>query len=259
MEWWHIVVLLGLGLAAGALGGLLGIGGSVLMIPVLTLVLHRDAHIAQAAAMIVNVFVAVPALFQHHRVRAVQWDIVRRMLPAGVVCILIGVVLSNRLDGEMLKFLFGAFLLIEVARMVLRIIHRQGEVHVEHPRRGWAACGFVGGVMGLLAGVLGIGGGALAVPLLQRVSGLPLRQCIATTSAVMCVTALFGAIVKNLALEGMGFDAWSGVRIAICLAPTAVVGGLCGATLTHALPFKWVRLAFVLLLAWASANLLGVL
>ncbi|MHC4947395.1 MAG: TSUP family transporter, partial [Planctomycetota bacterium] len=86
-----VVILVGLGLVAGALGGLLGIGGSVVMIPVLTLVLHRNQHLSQAAAMIVNIFVAVPAALRHHRAEAIQWDVAARMLPAALLFILVGV------------------------------------------------------------------------------------------------------------------------------------------------------------------------
>src|SRR5688572_28197902 len=69
----EIISLLALGLVAGALGGMLGIGGSIIMIPVLTLLLHRNHHVSQAVAMIVNVFVSFPAVWQHHRADAVRW------------------------------------------------------------------------------------------------------------------------------------------------------------------------------------------
>src|SRR5436190_20919422 len=81
----EIIALLVLGLVAGALGGMLGIGGSVIMIPVLTVVLRRDLQLSQAVAMIVNVFVSLPALLQHHPAKAVRWDMVGRMLPAAIV------------------------------------------------------------------------------------------------------------------------------------------------------------------------------
>src|SRR5262245_18021046 len=64
-----IVALLVLGLFAGALGGMLGIGGSVIMIPVLTVELRRDHQLSQAVAMIVNVFVSLPAVLQHRRAK----------------------------------------------------------------------------------------------------------------------------------------------------------------------------------------------
>ena len=73
-----------------------------------------------------------------------------------------------------------------------------------------------------------------------------------------------GAARKNLSLGALtaadgtllGLSADQSLLIAACLAPTALVGGLFGAHLTHALPLKWIRLAFILLMAWASANML---
>ncbi|MHC4908615.1 MAG: TSUP family transporter, partial [Planctomycetota bacterium] len=108
-----LVALGVLGLCAGILGGLLGIGGSILMIPALKLLIDTDQHLAQAAAMIVNLFVALPAMLRHLRNGAVRWDVVLRMLPFGVVTILAGVELSNVFDGRdsrLLTFAFGLFL-----------------------------------------------------------------------------------------------------------------------------------------------------
>ena len=104
----------------------------------------------------------------------------------------------------------------------------------------------------------------LAVPLLQRVCRLPLRQCIATSSAAMVITAAIGAFRKNMTLPTHLTDAGDPIAIAdslliaVCLIPTAIVGGFLGARLTHVLPLKWVRLAFLLLLALAAMRMLGV-
>ena len=99
----EVISLLAVGLGAGAIGGMVGVGGSIVIIPVLTLVMHHDQHLSQAAAMIVNVFVAAPALVRHHRADAVRWDIMVRMLPWGLVLIVVGVWASNQFDGEVLK------------------------------------------------------------------------------------------------------------------------------------------------------------
>ncbi|MHC5004641.1 MAG: sulfite exporter TauE/SafE family protein, partial [Planctomycetota bacterium] len=237
-----ILALLALGLVAGCLGGLLGIGGSIVMIPAMTLLLDRSQHLAQAAAMIVNVFVAVPALRQHQRARAVRWDVARRMLPAALVAIVVGVEASNRISGARLKQVFGFFLVYVIAVNVIKLVRRTPEP-VEHEQHsGWPASTTVGGFMGFAAGLLGIGGGGIAVPLLQRVCNLPLRQCIATSTAVMCITAGLGAWRKNAALENLAAADGSAITLqeslltAACLAPTAVVGGLLGAALTHRLP-----------------------
>jgi len=262
----EIVALLILGLVAGAFGGMLGIGGSIIMIPVLTLLLGVDHHLTQAVAMIVNLFVSLPAMMQHHRAGAVRWSLVARMLPAGVVCIIVGVNVSNFILGEVMEKIFGAFLLYIVFDNVRRLIRKRPEPALHEQRANWGIASLVGGVTGFVAGLLGVGGGIIAVPLLQRICKLPLRQCIATTAAFMCFTATVGAIRKNLTLPSLvgadgvslGLDWHDSVLIASFLAPTAVLGGLFGGKLTHALPLTWVRIAFTLLMTWASLDMLGV-
>ena len=254
-----------LGLVTGVLGGMLGVGGSIVMIPVLTLLLRHDTHAAQAAALTVNAFVAVPAMTRHHRAGAVRWEAVRRSLPAGLVCIVLGVAVSNLFDGERLLKVFGVFLIYVIVTDLLKVVGVQPEVTAGNPRMTWPRCTLVGGLMGFVGGVLGIGGGLVAVPLLQRLAHLPLRQCIATSSAVMCVTAVLGAAYKNATLArhvdsaGQMLTIRDSLMIAACLAPTAMLGSLIGARLTHSLPVRWIRLAFVLLLAYAAGKMLGLL
>jgi uncharacterized membrane protein YfcA len=261
-----ITTLMALGLCAGALGGMLGIGGSIIMIPVLTLVLHREMALAQAVAMIVNVFVALPAMLQHHRAKAIRWQVVARLLPAGVVFIIIGVEVSNRIDGEILKKCFGVFLLYMIWTNIYELLHNKNDTPLTQQRTGWGLISTIGAVTGFMAGLLGIGGGNVAVPLLQRFGRLPLRQCIATTAAFMCVSSSIGAVRKNLTLplaesagHNLGLTVHQSLQLAACLAPTAVLGGLIGGRLTHSLPLSWVRVAFILLLIWASLDMLGIL
>jgi hypothetical protein len=255
-----ILLLLLLGLSAGCLGGVLGIGGSILIIPVLGLLLGHDQHVAQAAAMIVNVFVALPATLQHHRARAVRWDVGKRMILPALVTIALGVESSNWLSAARLERVFGVFLVYVVIINVRHLAGRAPEPAQGEERVAWPRCALVGALMGFCAGLLGIGAGTLVVPLLQRVCHLPFRQCIATSTAVMCVTATIGAVHKNLTLnqtldstQALG----DSLAVAAILAPTAVAGGIVGARLMHALPLFWVRLAFTLLIGWAAAHMLG--
>ena len=119
--------------------------------------------------------------------------------------------------------------------------------------------------MGFAAGLLGIGGGPIAVPMLQRICRLPLRTSIATATAVMCVTAAIGAWRKNAGLSELLESSATpdplgeSLLLAMCLVPTAMIGALIGARLTHKLPIKLLRIAFILLMIWASLNMLGLL
>ena len=262
----ELIRLLLLGLLAGALGGLVGVGGSIVIIPVLTLLLNKDQHLSQATAMIINVLVAAASLLQHHRAGAVRWAVVGRLVPFGLVLILVGVAVSNAVEGEILMKIYGVFLLYVIAYSFMKLLddHRS-QTRPKPPKTGWMRVGMVGGVMGFVAGLLGIGGAPVSIPLLQRVNHLPLRQAIAITSAAMVITSIVGAIGKNLTLSsltdaaGRSLDlgVQDSILLASPLAPTAVVGALVGARLAHVLPVRWVRAAFIGLMIWASIEMLG--
>lgn len=259
-----LFILVLLGFFAGLLGGMMGIGGSVIMIPVLTLAMKKEYHLAQAAAMVVNVFVAAPAMLRHHRAGAVRWDLLKRMLPFALVAIIIGVILSNYLSDDWLKFGFGLFLIYVIIHNIQRLTTRRTEPVAGEERLGWGMAGSLGAVMGFVAGLLGIGGGGIAVPLLQRLGNFPLRQCIATSSGVMCITAVVGSLVKNLTLTGhldlhnAPLRIEDSLLLAVCLAPTAIIGGHLGAGLTHSVPLGFVRIVFILLLGITAVKLLGI-
>ncbi|MEM6334450.1 MAG: sulfite exporter TauE/SafE family protein [Planctomycetota bacterium] len=269
MEWGVATVLMvaGIGLAAGVLGGLLGVGGSTVMIPALVVLFGQDRaagmnqHVYQAAAMAVNVAVAVPAAWRHRRAGAMRADVLRWLLPGALACIFVGVALSNLVaDPVWLGRLLAAFLVyviyVNVRKLLAKPSMGTGEAAEKTALSGGArarAAG-IGGAMGTVAGLLGIGGGALAVPMQQVWLGLPLRACIANSSAVICVTAGLGAVAKLSTLPE-GQSAGVALGIAAVLAPTAIVGGLIGATLTHRLPLGVVRGVFVALMVAAAWKL----
>jgi uncharacterized membrane protein YfcA len=253
------------GFLAGFSGGLLGIGGGVLMIPVLAIFLHHDQHLAQAVAMIVNVAVALPALVRHHRHGSVRWDLLRRLLPSGVLFIMVGVAVSDRVDGLVLRRIFGLFLVFVVVTSLARmtgLTRMRGE---RPPRTGWLPCAVTGAATGFIAGLLGIGGGPIAVPFLRRVCRLPHRDAIPLSSALICFSSAVGAVQKNLGLSGLtdasgfplGLSPHESFALACCIIPSAVAGGLIGAGLTRRVPVMALRVAFVVLLSWAGAQMLG--
>ena len=187
----EIVMVAGTGLAAGTLGGLLGIGGSVIMIPAMVLVFPgrgTDAqHLFQAAAMAANVAVALPAAIRHWRSGSLRFDLLKWLLPTGLAAILLGVWLSNRLNGVTLRRFYAVFLLYLAVQTIIKIFRKHPDPKAEESRVTPGRTGAVGGVLGISAGILGIGGGILAVPLLQTLCRVPLKQAIAASSATMCI------------------------------------------------------------------------
>ena len=266
------------GLVAGLFGGLLGVGGSIIMIPALVAFFgqgHRpgyagfNQHLYQAAAMIVNIAVAIPATIRHTRAGAVVPRVVRSMLPAALLGVVAGVWLSNaRAFREgmadtpgpvLLGRVMAVFLLYVIVMNIARMFRRARDPHapliLRHVSSG--RCTGVGLAMGLVAGLLGVGGGALAVPLQQVVLKLRLRNCIANSAAVMCFTALVGAVYKNLSLPQHGLAIDRSLLLAALFIPPAVIAAWAGSHLTHRLPVRLVRGVFILALAASAWKMAG--
>lgn len=269
---WELLVTALLGLFAGVIGGMLGIGGSMIMIPGLVFLFGQgvregfNQHVYQAAAMIANVAVALPAARRHYRANAVIVPVLKLMLPAALLFILIGVAISNlsvfRGDegGLWLARLLALFLLYEAAFNTYRVAFGEplSDSPLSQPVITKPRVTAVGAGMGLVGGVLGVGGGVIAVPLQQILLRLPLRSCIANSAAVMCVSATLGAIYKNATLPKHDVPWHQGILLAAMLAPTCWIGGRLGAGLTHSLPVRQVRMAFVALMIVAAVKLAAI-
>lgn len=270
----EIVAFGGIGLAAGLIGGLLGIGGSTVFIPAATLLIGPDQQIYQAAAMVLNVFVAGTATLTHHRAGAIDGRLVLRMLPAAILMVLIGVLASNHLDAEILVGIFGGFLILMSGWEAFRLWRgRSGAGDASSPpphdeiagsaRPSGAVLHGVGGVMGFLGGLLGIGGGLVAVPGLRFLAGVPLRTAIVTSAAVTFPMAIIGATYKNLSLGelvdagGRPLSASDSMVIAAAIVPAAVLGSWLGARLVRRLPITTIRIAFILLMGFAGIRMIG--
>jgi uncharacterized membrane protein YfcA len=260
-----------IGLIAGMLGGLAGIGGSIFILPALHIVFGPLAfgeptgrpeihHMYMAAAMSVNVMVSLPATIHHHREGAVRTSLLPSLLPASIVAMVLGVVLSNRFNGESLRVVLALFLLAYCGwnlRLIARPRRRKftGEGRIERATRPrLIACG---GVTGLVGGLLGLGGGFMLVPLFQLVCNMKLRNAIATSSAVLCVTAAIGAAVKIATLPQHGESMASAAVYAVLMAPTGILGALAGARLLHRIPVTTVRIIITVLIFAAATRLLG--
>lgn len=251
----HVYLAL-IGLLAGLAGGLLGIGGSIVMIPGMNELFGLNQHLHQAAAMIVNFFVVVPAAYQHARARAIVWPIVRGMAPAAMAAVIIGVAVSETSlfagrNEVYLTGLFGLFMGYVALADLVRLIRRKQAADNPEPFKvsSWKAALLVGVPTGMIAGLLGVGGGIIMVPLQRRILRIPLRMAIANSATTIIALSLIGASMKNYAVISEGISPWwKALGMAAILIPTAMCAAFLGGKLTHTLPVKHIRLAFILLL-----------
>lgn len=263
-------------MTAGVAGGLFGIGGSIVMIPALTWLLGPDQHLYQAAAMIVNFFLVLPALVQHRRAKAIQGRLIRKLIPLALAAIVAGVALSEapvfQGKGEAaLRLLFGLFVMSCAGVEVLRLVRPPGRPSPGETAPGasgafdregggalnWPQAASIALPTGLIAGLLGVGGGVVAVPLQRRWLGLPLNIAVANSTATIASTAFVGAIVKNWALY-VRHDAhtYSPFILAAMLTIPAMLGSYFAAPWTHRLPRARLMMLFIVLLVYVSARMI---
>jgi len=254
-----------IGLLAGTLGGLAGVGGSMIMLPGLALVLgfeteaRTEQHLYMAAAMAVNMLVALPAAHRHHRAGAVRWDLYRVLVIAMGLSMVVGVVLSNAVEGLVLKQTLALFIASYCVYNIVRLrtSGRTDPSEARPERTGRVRLAVTGVVTGLVGGLLGLGGGVIMVPMLQMVCGVRLRSAIATSLTLMPVTALLGATLKIVTLGGHGLEASRALVLVAALGPTAMVGGHLGASLTHAMPVRLVRVVISVILFVVAVRMAG--
>lgn len=259
MEYLYLALI---GLTAGTASGLLGIGGSVVIIPCLAAIYPEQSyHQHAAAAMIVNSFACLLASLHHRKAGFIQKNVVVAMIPAGVVSICLGVWISNleffsKAHPEYLSKILAVFLAY-VAVYNLQKLLNQSQLKedlaqdVAEPKRSWRNL-LPGLMMGMPAGLLGIGGGVIAVPAQQIVLKTHLRNAIANSTSLIIFTAAVAAFYKNCSLSAVeGASAITSIRIAAIVAPAGLVGGYLGAKLMHISPVRLIRVIFVCYLLWA--------
>jgi uncharacterized membrane protein YfcA len=269
----QLAALLLIGGGAGVLGGLLGIGGGLVMIPAMVLVfgdqLYGDNsfHLFKLAALATAVVLSIPAVWQHARARAVVPRLVRAIIPLGLIGVVLGVGLGRLFADEYTEILrraFGAFMLLAVGA---NIWQRRGRAAAETHGRDrcpsptrWARIGAVVGLpAGLIGGLLGVGGGVWAVPAQNYLLGVRLPNAIANSACMIIALATGATVVQSLAiadLQDAQAPVWQGFWLAVWLAPGAMIGGPFGARLTHRLPVHWIRNAFYGLLILTGLRLL---
>lgn len=260
-------MIAGIGLAAGLIGGLTGLGGSLIMLPGLALLIgfsdlaHTEQHTYQAAAMAVNFFVAAPATWRHVRAGTLRRSILLRLLPTGTVFIVIGALVSDRFEGvALIRILAVMLAFLVILGEVGPVLGRSRESVLgddERARRATPVIMGTGVLTGFVGGLLGTGGGVITVTVLQALGRIPIRQAIAASTALMCVMSPIGCATKMANLTHHGQSPMAAVELVGLLGPAAVLGSLAGASLVHRLPAIVVRRVVAVVLLLAAAKLGG--
>jgi len=239
-----ISILVGLGLAAGLMGGILGIGGGALVVPGLVFFFNFSQHRAHGTSLAVVVCLSVASVLTYSSHGRLDLLLSLEMAVGGVIGAMFGARAVRGIDGRSLRLIFGVFLALVGARMMWGGL--VGRNHL--PSAGAGALDYgtlngcavavaVGLATGFVSGMLGIGGGTVMVPAMVLLLGVPQQTAQGVSLAVMLPTALTGmAIHHAMGNVDMVAGKWVGLG--------AIVGALAGANVAVRASPGALKLAF---------------
>lgn len=200
-----------LGLVAGFLSGLFGVGGGILIVPVLVLVMAMDQRLAHGTSLAAVLPIAVAGVIGFALEDSVDWPVSAALVAGAMIGAVIGTHWLHKLPAHVLAFAFAAVLFASAARLTLD--------HSDAAGRGpLGVVGVVGLVLlgllsGTLAGLLGVGGGVVMVPAMIILFGVPAAVAKGTSLAVIIPTSVV-ATVRNARKDNADLPAAVAVGLA---------------------------------------------
>ncbi len=258
-----IIIYLSLGIVAGTLAGLLGIGGGVLVVPGLAWVfLHYHLapgsvmHMACGTSLAVMVMTSSSSLHSHLKRNIEFWSIYRLFLPGIVIGVVVGALFSTWLSSRTLAMVFGVFVILIAFKM---FFHRSRSG--DHRLPGLPGMSGVGVVIGAKSGLLGLGGGVITIPFLTY-CGVDMRKSVVVSVMVGMTIATIGALTyiltgltsqSHLPHWSLGYvylPAW------ISVATSSVLFARVGANLSHRLPVPMLKRVFAIVMLLIGIHML---
>lgn len=193
MNWLEIAGFLVLGFAAGTYGTLIGVGGGLVMVPVL-IFLHASPKEAAGTSMAAVLANAVSGSISYLRRRRIQIPTGFLFAAAGVPGAILGALLDQYIPRRVFGLLFAALLVFMGARLLLaRNANghdaRELPAHISRGRQAAGMC--IAFVAGFVASVFGVGGGIIYVPTMLSILQFPAHIATATSTFIIALTAIF--------------------------------------------------------------------
>ncbi|MGY6500656.1 MAG: sulfite exporter TauE/SafE family protein [Acidimicrobiales bacterium] len=238
--------LVGVGLAAGLASGLFGVGGGVIIVPALVAFAGFDQRLAHGTSLTAILPISVASTIGYGMAGEVAWGPVIPIAVGAVAGALVGSHLLARLPLSTLRIGFSVVLFLSAVRMVVSVPSGAGPGAMALVD----VAGFVllGLASGVLAGVMGVGGGIIMVPILTFLAGFPLVLAKGTSLAVIIPTS----IVATLRNRSAGTTA---IGPGFVVGFTGVASGFAGSQLALVLDTRVAATLFAVLLAFVSVQL----
>ena len=254
MTWTLVLALCAMGIFGGFAAGLLGIGGGMILVPFMTMIFtslnfppQLVVHMAIATCLATILFTSISSVRAHHMQGAVQWPIVRMLSPGILAGSWIGPWIGKQMNTTVLALFFGLFVAVAATQM---LIPTKPAGHRELP--GTAGMFAAGGVVGVLAGLVGAGGGFISIPFMTWCN-VRIHSAVATSAALGFPIALAGTLSNiyfgwgepALPQYSLGFIYLPALAV---IATASVIMAPLGARTAHRWPVQRLRRVFALIL-----------
>ena len=255
-------VMLATGVVAGILAGLLGVGGGIVIVPLLEYLLGYAGvppefrmHVAVATSLATIVPTSLASARAHHARRAVDWSLIRVWSVPMLLGSLAGALLAGRASGALLTGVFGAVAALAAIKMLLPLDEMRLANSVPRGVEG----GLVAATIGAISAVMGIGGGTLSVPAMT-LTGQPVHRAVGTAAFFGLVISLPGTVGYMLARPEVELP-WGTVGLVSLLGVALIVPGTLmaaplGARIAHASSRRVLSAMFGLFLLVVAARML---
>lgn len=247
-----------LGSGVGFLAGLLGIGGGLVIVPILSSILlylavlpaEQVVIVAIATSLASILFTSTSSAIAHHKNGNVPWSLAPWVMTGVALGALISGFMASLLPENIVRLVFAVSVTLIAIKMFYSSTKSDSSVERKMPNKG--ALTFFTTITGGLSAMIGIGGGAVLVPLLTFFS-LDMKKAIGCASACGIVIALFGSIgyissgMSHFSLED-GFAGFVYLPALLGIVCTSWFTAPLGAKATHALPVPLIKKIFSVLL-----------
>ena len=248
------ILYLLLGALAGTMAGLFGIGGGLVIVPVLIFSFgfvgvspEIAAHLAIGTSLATIVFTSISSIRTHHQHQAVRWELFRPLTVGIVGGAVVGAWTASLLSGPALETIIGAFAILVALKMILEVNPKPGR---DVP--GTTGLGVAGGFIGWASAIIGIGGGTISVPYLTWCN-VKMQQAVGTSAALGLPIALAGATANIW--TGWGHPGLPEMSLGFIYLPaligivvTSVFFARIGAKLAHKLDGRLLKRIFAIVL-----------
>lgn len=246
----RLISLIGVGLVAGFLSGLFGVGGGILIVPALVFLIGMTQKISAGTSLAAIVPTSIVGVLSYLVNDSVNWLMAILLAIGSVIGAQIGTYLLDKINRRALQWIFIAFLVVVIVQLFL-VVPARGDT-VEIGVGTGAGLLLLGLLTGVLSGLIGIGGGIVIVPMLVMLFGASDLVAKGTSLAMMIPTAISGTI-GNIRRHNVDLKAAAiiGIAAAITASGGAVVAALVSPQLGNLL-FAIFLIAIVLKMVWEA-------